>query len=53
MELTNEEKNIVKHLIERTLEEIENKAAIRDATPAFLVADAKYDDMLKDILKKI
>ena len=53
MELTKEEKDVVKHLVERTLEEIENKAAVRDATPAFLAADVKYDDMLKDILKKI
>ena len=53
MNLTEDEKKVVKHIIEEHLKEIENKAALRDATPAFLAADVKYDDLLRDILKKI
>ena len=53
MQLTKEEKEVIKHLIKNQLKEIENKAAIRDATPAFIAADIQYDDLLKCILKKV
>jgi len=53
MELNNDEKNVIKMLIKRQLGEIENEAALRDVTPAFLAADVKYDDFLKELLKKL
>jgi len=35
MELTNEEKEVVKMLIKKHLKEIEDPAVMQDATPAF------------------
>ena len=51
--LTEDEKKVLKHLIQKQLEEIENKAALRDSQPAFFAADVKYDEFLKNLLKKI
>ena len=52
MELTNEEKEVVKMLIKKHLKEIEDPAVMQDATPSFFAADKKYDEFVKKLLKK-
>ncbi len=53
MELTKDEKEVLKNLITRELKEVEDPAVTTDSTPAFLVADVRYDVLLKDLLKKL
>lgn len=54
MNLTNEEKNILKELVERELKEFENEEkVIRDVMPTFIASEEKYESMLKDLLGKL
>ncbi len=54
MNLTNEEKNVLKKLVERELKEFENEEkVIRDVMPTFIASEEKYESMLKDLLGKL
>jgi hypothetical protein len=54
MNLTKEEKEVVKNLVKRELKEFENEEkAIRDIMPSFLVSEEKYELMLKELLGKL
>lgn len=55
MQLSEEEKKVVKSLIEKELKkfEKEEEQTIRDSTPKFFAAEIKYDEFLKKLLKKL
>ncbi|MFH2028718.1 MAG: hypothetical protein ABIJ08_06260 [Nanoarchaeota archaeon] len=53
MNLTKDEKETIRFLIEKQLKEVENEEVLRDVSPKFLAADVKYDEFLKNLLKKI
>ena len=54
MELTNQEKEIVKFLIKRELEDVEKKEEeIKTEPPVMLAAEEKYEIVLENLLKKL
>ena len=53
MELTQTEKDLIKHIIKKELKEFEQEEeSIRPSAP-FLAAEEKYDILLKNLLKKL
>jgi hypothetical protein len=54
MNLTKEDKEFIKLLIKNELKEFkkEGKTIIEQDKPSFLAAEAKYEDLLKALLKK-
>ncbi|UCH12319.1 MAG: hypothetical protein JSW18_05765 [Candidatus Omnitrophota bacterium] len=54
MNLTKEERIILKNLVERELKEFENEErVIRDVMPNFIVSEEKYESMLKELLGRL
>ena len=54
MELTNQEKEIIKFLIERELKAVEKKEEdIKTEGPVLLAAEEKYEIVLEKLLKKL
>ena len=54
MELTNQEKEIIKLLIEKELKDVEKKEEeIKTEPPVMLAAEEKYEIVLENILKKL
>ncbi len=54
MNLTKEDKEFIKTLIKNKLKEFkkEGKTIIEQDKPSFLAVEVKYEDFLKDLLKK-
>ena len=53
MELTKQEKMVIRQLIKEKLDLFEKEeATIRDQTPSFLEGEVKYDEFLKQLLRK-
>ena len=53
---TDDEKKYLKTLVKRELEDFEKEGKtvlITEAFPNFLAADAKYDEWLKNLIKKL
>lgn len=53
MELTQTEKKLIKHLVEKELKEFEEEEETIRPPVGFLAAEEKYDILLKDLLKKL
>ena len=54
MNLTDEEKNVLKNLVKKELKDFENEEkVIRDARPTFIASEEKYEEFLKDLLGKL
>ena len=54
MSFTEDEKKLLKHLIEKEIEQFEKKEEkIRPLVPQFLAIEEKYDLFLKELLKKM
>ncbi len=53
MELTQTEKKLIKHLVEKELNEFEDEEESIRPPVGFLAAEEKYDILLKELLKKL
>lgn len=54
MELTKEEKAVLKNLVEREIKDFKDEEkVIRDAMPSFIASEEKYESMLKELLGKL
>ena len=54
MNLTKEEKAVLKNLVELEIKEFENEEkVIRDVMPSFIATEEKYESMLKELLGKL
>jgi hypothetical protein len=53
MELTDNEKKLIKHLVEKELNEVEDKEESIRPTIGFLAAEEKYEVLLEKLLKKL
>ncbi|MBS3145509.1 hypothetical protein J4414_01785 [Candidatus Woesearchaeota archaeon] len=53
MNLTDKEKEAVRLILEQHLEEIKSNEKILNQNVQLLAMEVKYEDMLKDIIKKL
>ncbi|MBW2980163.1 hypothetical protein KY360_01980 [Candidatus Woesearchaeota archaeon] len=54
MNLTKEEKIVLKKLVENEIKEFKNEEKIiRDVVPIFIASEEKYESMLEELLDKL
>ncbi len=52
MELTNDEKQLIRFLLEKNLKELKGEEVKKDSSLAFFTAEEEYENFLEKLIKK-
>lgn len=53
MNLTRDEKKVLRYILDEHIKEVEENEALADSLPILLAAELKYDKFLKNLRKKL
>ncbi|MBL7056187.1 hypothetical protein ISS07_04700 [Candidatus Woesearchaeota archaeon] len=53
MDLTQDEKTVLKHILDGHISEVEKNENLADSPPVLLAAEIKYEQLLKDLRNKL
>jgi len=53
MQLTNDEKELLKHLLKKQIEEVDKANDTPNLPAGIFIAEEKYEAFLRDLLKKL
>jgi hypothetical protein len=53
MRFTEDEKKVLRHILDEHIKEVEKNEALVDSPPVLLAAELRYDDFLKNLKEKL